>query len=112
MSAQLFFIAAFSAFVALAWKNALNDFPRMRGWIRGHFAFIPRKLLLCGFCFTSWLSLAVILTVAYPASLWALFSTWAAVALIAVALRNSIIALEEFVHYEVHVMSGREQDVH
>ncbi len=113
----LFFTAMAVAGAAVLWRNWLADHPRAERGIRAALGGY-NKVLLCGSCFTYWLSLAAVcmlrpfdglLAVSVPggvvgsAVVHAVLS-WMSIAWAAVFLRFAYVALQELVHYQVHHM--------
>jgi biopterin-dependent aromatic amino acid hydroxylase len=43
---------------AVIWRKLLNDLPRLRDFIQKRIPYPLSRALMCGFCFTYWLSLA------------------------------------------------------
>lgn len=112
---NLFIISCLVAFISLIWKETLNTFPALKNMIRKHLSVIARKPLFCGFCFTSWLALLVLIFVRIFLSLFLdinFFLAWATIALTAIFIRSVIIALEELVHWQVHTLNGQVDDLH
>lgn len=56
---DLFIVGAALAGISVLWKNTLTDFPRLEPVIRAKLGGFS-KLLLCGPCFTYWISLAAV----------------------------------------------------
>jgi hypothetical protein len=107
----LFSYGAFIAMISLIWKETLNTFPALKSAIRRRLNVIARKPLFCGFCFTSWVALFVLI-IFNPMPGVNFLVAWMTLAAVALLIRSAIIALEELVHWEVHILNGQPDDLH
>mgnify|MGYP006872492701 CR=1 FL=1 len=118
MLLQIFIISVFVAGISVAWRNLLWDIKPLDNFV-GRFPYFFSKALRCGFCFTFWTALVVVL-VANPLQgfstnyisnglVWIvglvdIFVGWVVVAMIAVIIRFFYVVLQETVHYQVHFL--------
>lgn len=103
-----FFITAIAGF-AVIWRNWINDHTLWKSFIQEHLGVIGHALL-CGSCFTYWISLICILfynpvphMFMMPVFVEHLFS-WMSVSYGAVLLRFFYVMIQETVHYQVHIL--------
>lgn len=108
MSIDFLFSSFAIAGIAVLWRNLIKDHPLWETAIKKALG-TWNKLLLCGSCFTYWLSL-IFLLIHNPLAAWApdtalpvrLFITWMALAFAAVSFRFGYVYLQEKVHHLVH----------
>ena len=93
--------------IAVLWRNFLEDHPKVKTRVRqrlGNFS----KILLCGSCFTYWLTLILILTFVDLDLLFSkykiinIFLTWMSLSYAGVFLRFSYVLIQEKVSRLVH----------
>lgn len=122
MIINLFIISISVAGFAILWRNLIYDSPNLRANLKK----VPNFLhiaLTCGFCFTFWISLVAailfdpfqawqvpfrIVALAPLSPLFEYIASWMAVGTFAAMIRFAYIAIQEFVHYEVHHLNHRE----
>lgn len=97
--------------ISLIWKEILNTFPALKNGIRKRLGIIARKPLFCGFCFTSWTALFVLI-IFNPLSEVNFLVAWMTLAAGALLIRSAIIALEELAHWEVHTLNNQPDELH
>lgn len=110
---------------AILWRNLIYDSAKFGGALKK----LPKQVhhaLTCGFCFTFWLALASVI-VFNPLRSWMppsrmevpnpplpfapffeIIFSWMIIGTLAVIVRFGYIAIQEFVHYEVHHLNHRE----
>ena len=98
----LFISASAVAGIAVIWRNWVEDHPHWKKYLQEKLG-VFGKALLCGSCFTYWISLLFIFY-RDPLTMWNvhIFFHWMALAWCGVFLRFAYVALQELVHYQVH----------
>jgi len=97
--------------IAVLWRKVLVDHPYIQNIIQANLGYFSNALL-CGLCFTYWISLGFVLVYnpiqfQFPLHHYAqFFFSWMAVAFGAVFLRFLYVAIQEIVHYQVHHLRG------
>lgn len=123
MIITIFLTGAFVAGVAVLWRNLIYDNKGLRDALHTRLPKTIQTALTCGFCFTFWFALLTVL-ILNPLQGWQLplrfaiapaflfifqlFSSWMIVGVIAAIIRFSYVALQELVHYQVHVQNKRD----
>lgn len=112
--------ALFTASIAVVWRNLLTDIPALHAWIGNNLPRVLSKAIRCGFCSTYWISFIVViifnpfgeymplLRISMPDFLLhigAFLFAWMSVGMVAVFIRFIYIAIQEFVHYELHTLN-------
>lgn len=102
---------------AVIWRKLLNDLPQLRDGIRNHIPYPLSRALVCGFCFTYWLSLAS-LAVFDPLGAWLppltpfmppaldplihLGLSWMMLGFVALLWRSLFVIIQEFIDYQMY----------
>lgn len=103
------FLSSFTiAGIAVIWRNWLHDHPAWKEYIQKYLKGFY-KVLLCGSCFTYWISLLFLL-IHNPLQSWILeepiifkmAASWMALAFLSVSLRFLYVLIQENVHRLVH----------
>ena len=102
---------------AVLWRTWLLDHPNFNEWLKEKLGPVG-KALLCGSCFTYWITLVFIL-ICNPIAFWTsfvpnfsspwlfgfiinTFLQWMALSWLSIFLRFSYVAIQELVHYQMH----------
>lgn len=102
---------------AVIWRKLLNDLPRLRDSIKKYIPYPISRALVCGFCFTYWLSL-VSLVVFNPLGDWLpplqsivpvaldpfiyISISWMILGFIALLWRSLFVIIQELIDYEMY----------
>jgi hypothetical protein len=103
--------------LAIIWRKLLNDLPRLREGIKIYIPYPISRALVCGFCFTYWLSLGS-LVVFNPLGGWLppiqpfipamldpmiyILVSWMLLGFIALLWRSLFVILQELIDYEMY----------
>ena len=98
--------------LSVAWKN-LQDALDWLAKLLKSLPWVLWKVLTCGYCFTMWLTLAVVL-IFDPLKPWAvsnlpyfvhIFGSWMAMGIAAAIIRTNYVMLQAKLHYQMHVLN-------
>lgn len=102
---------------SVIWRKLLNDLPRLRENISNHIPYPISRALVCGFCFTYWLSLGSLLVFnplnGWPPPLQAGVPTellsfiyicvsWMTLGFVALLWRSLFVIIQEFIDYQMY----------
>jgi hypothetical protein len=102
---------------SVIWRKLLNDLPRFRKNIDTHIPYPISRALICGFCFTYWLSLASLL-IFDPLKGWLpplqtivptelspfiyICFSWMTLGFIALLWRSLFVIIQELIDYQMY----------
>jgi hypothetical protein len=114
MFINIIFSSLCIAGIAIIWREVLMQNPNIKEWILRFIPFPFGKAITCGFCFTYWLSLFVVVCID-PLSGWLppfrfpvysffvpfvqILSSWMIIGTIALTLRFLNIFIHEIIHF-------------
>jgi len=102
---------------SVIWRKLLNDLPRFRKGIKKYIPYPVSRALICGFCFTYWLSLGSLI-VFNPLGGWLpplraiipvalnpliyIFISWMILGFTALLWRSFFVIIQELIDYEMY----------
>ncbi len=101
--------------LSVVWKNLQDDLTWVEKGIK-KFPWIVWKVLSCGFCFTFWLTLAVVLifdpletwAITGMSQFWHVVGSWMSLGMAAAIIRTNYVLLQAKLHYQMHINQGTE----